>query len=252
MLITLLLLIGLLSLPAAIWLIRRLWMVSPIGALLTAILLFPGLYWGYLYWNDEQAKLKIPLILNGICQLMLVVLGMQVTRHDINAFIYGEQYLTAQAQTAVQSDKNPDMTRWCNEEHDGAFDRQLGTCVERPKQQMANEESGIVNKLAAHMARHGLNIEVNINDTALHQQLKTAPQIAEAASLYFLPFSMQQAQITLLLCVSTSACSDYEISHQTSTQQILRNRHLLLLIPTSANKDTAISQLSKWFITFRY
>ncbi|MGZ3237438.1 MAG: hypothetical protein ACXWIN_03945 [Burkholderiaceae bacterium] len=251
--ITLYFLLLLLSLPLWFWLCVRIWKVSPVGAGLSFFLFFPGLYWSYKLWDDQEAKIRTAAYANIALFLLTMLVRLQLPDDWMQRAIGGTQY----AQKVKKAEKkriSSDMERWCREQNDATYDPDLKTCVERSKKEALAQgiDKQIFNRLNAHLERSGIKGEFDHSKSGTGIKLASTSEIAEVTSYYFLPFSMSQPRISVLLCVSASACATYiENIKDRSIINTIRNENLILTIPWDSMEDPKIKELTAVFLDFK-
>jgi hypothetical protein len=243
----------LLSLPMWLWLCTRIWKVSPSGAKYSFFLFFPGLYWAYKLWDDPEAKVRTAAIANIGLFLLTAVVHLQLPDDWVQRMIGGTKY-EQQVKKAEKKRVSSDMERWCNEQNDGTYDPDLKTCVERSKKETLAQgiDKRVFARLATHLEKNGIKGEFDHSKSGAAIKLASTEQIAEVASYYFLPFSMSQPRISVLLCVSSSACVSYiENIKDRSITNTIRNENLILTIPWDAMEDPKIKELTAVFLDFK-
>lgn len=243
----------LLSLPMWFWLCARIWKVSPSGAKLSFFLFFPGLYWAYKLWDDPEAQVRPAAFANIALFLLTLVVHLQLPDDWMQRVIGGTQY----AQKVKKAEKkrvSSDMERWCNQQNDATYDADLKTCVERSKKEALAQgiDKQIFSRLTTHLEKNGIKGEFDLSKSGAAIKLASTEQIAEVASYYFLPFSMSQPRISVLLCVSSSACASYiENIKDRSIINTIRNENLILTIPWEVMEDPKIKELTAVFLDFK-
>lgn len=247
------LLLLLLSLPMWFWLCVRIWKISPSGAKWSFFLFFPGLYWTYKLWDDPEANVKPAAFANIALVLLTIVVRLQLPDDWIMRTVGGEEY--AQKLQKVEKKRvSSDMERWCREQNDATYDADLQTCVERNKKEALAQgaDKQIFRRLTAHLEKAGIKGEFDRSKSATAIQLATTQQIAEVASYYFYPFSMSQPRISVLLCVSSSACASYiENIKDRSIVKTIQNENLILTVPWESVEDPKIKELTAAFLDFK-
>ena len=243
----------LLSLPLWFWLCARIWKVSPSGAGFSFFLFFPGLYWAYKLWDDPEAKIRTAAYANIALFVLTVIVRLQLPEDWVQRVIGGTQY----AQKVKKAEKkrvSSDMERWCREQNDATYDPDLKTCVERSKKEALAQgiDKQIFSRLTTHLEKSGIKGEFDHSQSGTGIKLATTTEIAEVASYYFLPFSMSQPRISVLLCVSASACATFiENIKDRSIINTIRNENLILTIPWDSMEDPKIKELTAAFLDFK-
>lgn len=248
------LVLTLLGLPFWIWLLVRIWCVSKLGAVLTFFFVVPAFYWGYRLWNDTEANIRVPLIVSMTLNLIALPLAISLNSIGIEAAMYGSAHMKQKAQAAEQAKlNNPEMERWCHEQNDASFDPILGTCVEPEKSavQARSARDNVFERLGKHLSQSGVKGEFDSSTTATIEKLKAIPEIADVTSYHFLPLSMAQQPVLVLLCVSETACNRAENQAKgRGTNVTIRNRNLLLFVQPQALDDARVKALRKAFSGF--
>jgi hypothetical protein len=243
----------LLSLPMWYWLCARIWKVSPSGAKYSFFLFFPGLYWAYKLWDDPEAKIRPAAIGNIALLLLIIIVRMQMPADWVQQVIGGTQY-AKKVKKIEKKRATSDMERWCNENNDATYDPDLKTCVERNKKETLAQgiDKQVFSRLSKHLEHSGIKGEFDQSTSGMAIKLATTPQIAHVASYYFLPFSMSQPRISVLLCVSASACASYiENIKDRSIINTIRNENLILAVPWDSIEDPKIKEFVAAFLDFK-
>jgi hypothetical protein len=242
----------LIGLSLWLWLVISIWRISKLGAMLTLLFVFPALYWAYRLWDDQEANIRTPFIINLV--INLIALPVAIGTDNDNA-LYGAENMQKKGRAAELARRNnSEMVRWCKEKNDAIYDPVIGTCVEPDKAEVLAQsvQENVFGQLEKHLVQSGLNGELDASTTAELAKLKAAPEIADATNYHFLPLSMAQAPITVLLCVSESACAKTERqARESGTDLAIRNRNLMLLVQPQALDDARLKILKKAFSTFR-
>jgi hypothetical protein len=247
------LLLMLISFPVWIWLCSRIWKTSPLGAILGFFFLIPGLYWTYKLWDDPEAKIRPAAFANLGLFLLTLVVNMSLPSDWKEKLAGGDRY-AQKMKMAEKKRASADMERWCREHNDATYDSDLKTCVERGKQEALAQgiDKQIFSRLAAHLEKRGIKGEFDRSKSGVSIKLASSEQIADVASYYFLPFSMSQPRISVLLCVSSSACASYiENIKERSVINLIRNENLILTIPWDSMEDPKIKELTAEFLEFK-
>lgn len=241
------------SLPMWFWLCSRIWKSSPVGAGLSFFLFFPGLFYAYKLWDDPDAKIRTAAYANIALFFLTVIVRLQLPEDWIQQAIGGTQY-AKKVKKAEKKRATSDMERWCREQNDATYDPDLKTCVERNKQETLAQgiDKQTFSRLTAYLDRSGIKGELDHSQSGTAIQLASTTQIADVASYYFLPFSMSQPRISLLLCVSTSACASYiENIKDRSVIKTIQNENLILTVPWDSVEDPKIKELIMVFLDFK-
>ncbi|MGZ5819319.1 MAG: hypothetical protein ACXWJD_11285 [Burkholderiaceae bacterium] len=250
---TLYLLLMLLSFPAWGWLCVRIWKSSPLGAILGFFFLLPALYWTYKLWDDPDAKIHTPALANLALVLLTTLVYMQLPSDWRERLAGGDNY-AQKVRKAEKKRASADMERWCQEHNDATYDPDLKTCVERGKKEALAQgiDKQIFSRLTTHLEKNGIKGEFDHSKSATGIKLATTNEIADVASYYFLPFSMSQPRISVLLCVSASACATYiENIKDRSIVNTIRNENLILLVPWDSMENPQIRELTAVFLEFK-
>ncbi len=157
--------------------------------------------------------------------------------------------------TQEKSRTSAELEGWCKEKNDATYDPTLGTCVENGKEEaLARSESkNIFVRMVQHFEKSGIKGEFDesASAAALLPQL-AAPEIAKMTQYYFLPLSMSQPPLAVLLCVSEAACMKYEENaRERGTTNLVRNANLLLVLPAAGAEEARISALTMAFLRFK-
>jgi hypothetical protein len=247
MLILLFLLLLLASLAAWVWLTERIWRISPVGAAASFILALPALYFCYAHWNDPKAGLRLPAIVNIVLTVLVLLVGVKVGSAALDRFMYGDEVARQKNPQLRAGQPDGEMTAWCRTKHQAAYDHELGTCVERGKDDAETQQSRqtTLDNLKAWFKQNGLDGEFDQTPTKAADALLAGREISGVAAFNLYPLSMEQKPVALLICVSAAACID----HQRSTADaMLRNANLLLV--TQAD-DARTRQLQAAFARYR-
>lgn len=253
MTIALFILLSLLGLPLWVWLVLRIRRVSTVGAILTFIFAVPALYWAWRLWDDDEANIRAPFIAVLVLNIALAAVGMKITQAQVETLLFGEQ--DAQEQVAAKSDgRHAEMERWCREQHDADYDPDLATCVEATTDdaQARIADQQVLGQLAKYLDQSGVKGEFEETRTTSTEQLLAKPGVTGVSAYDFLPLSMSQAPISVLQCVSETACLQLEAdAGLLGSHALLRNRNLLLLFGPDSADDARINQLKAAFSSFR-
>jgi hypothetical protein len=248
------LVLTLLGLPFWIWLLVRIWRVSKPGAALTFFLIVPAFYWGYRLWHDTEANIRVPLIVSMTLNLLALPFAIALNSDGIEALTYGSAHMKQKAQAAEHARlNNPEMERWCREQNDASFDPAMGMCVEPEKSavQARSKRDNVFDRLGKHLSQSGVRGEFDSSTTATIEKLKAIPEIADVTSYHFLPLSMSQQPVLVLLCVSETACDRAENQAKgRGTNITIRNRNLLMFVQPQALDDVRVKALRKAFSGF--
>jgi hypothetical protein len=243
----------LLSLPMWIWLCVRIWKTSPVGAILSFLFFFPGLYWAAKLWNDPEANTRTAAYANIALFLLTILVRVQLPDDWMQRATGGDEY-AQKMKRAEKKRATSDMERWCNDHNDATYDPELQTCVERSKQQALAQgtDKQIFSRLTAHLDKSGVKGEFDHSKSGTAIKLESTSQIAEVASYYFYPFSMSQPRISVLLCVSASACASYiENIKDHSIINTIQNENLILMLPWDSMDNPKIKELTAAFLNFK-
>ena len=241
------------SLPMWFWLCSRIWKTSPAGAGFSFFLFFPGLYFAYKLWDDPDAKIRTAAYANIALFVLTVIVRLQLPDDWMQRVIGGTQY-AQKVKKAEKTRATSDMERWCREQNDATYDPDLKTCVERGKKETLAEgiDKQVFGRLTTHLDRNGIKGELDHSQSGTAIQLASTTQIADVASYYFLPFSMSQPRISVLLCVSASACASYiENIKDRSIINTIRNENLILTVPWDSIEEPRIKELITAFLDFK-
>ncbi len=248
------LVLTLLGLPFWIWLLVRIWDVSKPGAVLTFFFVVPAFYWGYRLWDDGEANIRVPFVVSMALNLLALPFAIALNSDGIEGLIYGAAYMKQKSRAAEQAKlNNPEMERWCREQNDASFDPVMGTCVEPEKSavQARSERDNVFDRLGKHLSESGVKGEFDYSATATTEKLKAIAEIAQVTSYHFLPLSMSQQPVLILLCVSESACTLSENQAKgRGTNITIRNRNLLMFVQPQALDDVRVKALRKAFSGF--
>ncbi len=249
MLIAIYLILMLLSLVLWGWLTERIWRVSPVAAGLSFFLLFPAVYWCYKLWNDPDAHIRVPAIANLVITLILLAMSYKIGSAELDRFAYGDSVALQKHPELAPRGGHGEMDEWCRQKHNGSYDPDLGTCVETARDDPAAIEARSVSftRLADYFRQNGVDGEFETTLDKADDALLTEPEIAGVASYDFYPLSMRQASVKIMICRSTTACTDYQSN---SAPTLLRNANLLLQTPVTSD-DPRIQQLKVVFARYR-
>jgi hypothetical protein len=247
------LLLMLISIPAWGWLCSRIWKTSPLGAILGFFFLIPALYWTFKLWDDPEAKIHPAAYANLALFFLTLLVNMSLPSDWKEQLAGGDRY-AKRVKLAEKKRASADMERWCREQNDATYDADLKTCVERGKQEALAQgiDKQVFSRLAAHLEKRGIKGEFDRSKSGTSIKLASTEQIADVASYDFLPFSMSQPRISVLLCVSASACASYiENIKERSVINTIRNENLILTIPWDSMEDPKIKELTGAFLEFK-
>lgn len=243
----------LLSLPMWFWLCTRIWKTSPVGAGLSFFFFFPGLYWCFKLWDDPEAKIRVAAYANLALFLLTVLVRIQLPEDWMQRTMGGTEY-AQKMKRAEKKRATSDMDKWCREQNDATYDPDLKTCVERSKQETLAQgiDKQVFGRLTTHLEKSGIKGEFDHSKSGTAIQLESTTQIAEVASYYFLPFSMSQPRISVLLCVSSTACASYiENIKDHSVINTIRNENLILTVPWDSMENPRVKELTAAFLDFK-
>ena len=247
--IALYLLLMLVSLGLWIWLTERIWRASPLAAAASFFFLFPAVYWCYRLWNDPDAHIRVPAIANVVVTLLVLTMSYKIGSAEMDKFVYDEDVAAEKHPELVQRSDGGEMADWCREKHNGSYDRDLGTCVETPRNDPAavKARAASFERLASYFKQNGIDGEFESTLSKADDDLLAQPEIAGVAGYNFFPLSMHQAPIKLLICSSAAACADYQ---RNSAPTMLRNADLLLQLPATSD-DPRMRELQTVFQRYR-
>ena len=249
MLIVIYLLLMLLSLVLWSWLTQRIWRVNPAAAGFSFFLMFPAIYWCWKLWNDPQARIRLPAIANLLVTVALFAMSYKIGSSEMDGLKSGAQMRMKKNAVLRTDDGNLEMANWCRQKHHAGYDPALHACIET-----ANADPVVVlpptatyAQLSTYLKRNGLDGEFDQTPTKAGAALLAKSGIAGVASFNFLPLSLQQKPITVLVCTSNLACVDYQ---RNASVPMLCNGNLLLFTPDSAD-DPRITHLQMAFSKYR-
>jgi hypothetical protein len=236
------LLLILLVLPLWAWLVSRIWTGSPSGVRASFFLIVPTYLWGLHYWRRERSGLGGLLVANTAALLILSAVGFKAANADSKS-------ADRHAKTS------PNMEAWCKKQNDATYDPVLQTCVENSKDEARarNQQEDVFGQLSRHLEKKGLKSEIDQSAAASASQPKlVTAEVAQITAFYFLPLSMSQPELSILLCVSEAACKKYaEDAPERGITQFVRNENLLLVLPQEPSTDERIEKLKDAFKAFK-
>ncbi|MBI1889545.1 MAG: hypothetical protein HYS18_02750 [Burkholderiales bacterium] len=231
-------------LPLWGWMVARIWKDSPAGARATFILFVPAYVWAYRLWQHQHDALRIVVIPNLIAFAIMLAAG----------------YKTAQSVAKPDSGLSQVRTskeweNWCKEQNDATYDPVLGTCVENNREEALarSQNTDVFGRLTRYLEKRGIKAEIDQSASAGALQPKlVTPEVAKVSAFYFLPLSMSQPIVSLVLCVSEAACAKYaEGAAERGLIQFVRNKNLLLVLPAETTEDARINALKEAFENFK-
>lgn len=245
MIIILLIILISIGLSLWFWLASRISQVSNTGALLGMFLILPAFYWTYKLWNNRRANLQTPalanLAVNFIALPCLVLYSTHLTSSEVR-------------EASIQKD-NPQMTHWCQEQNDAVYDPVLKVCVEPTKADVQAQEArdNLMGQLEHHLNQRGVTGELDRSVTPEITELKSSPDVVDAASFQFSPSGSARHPLLMLLCLSETACTHLvnKQKRDGSTNIAAGKGKLLLLIPPDAADDAELRKIKSSVGSFK-
>lgn len=246
MTILFILLLIFLVLPLWLWLVLCIWPVSTPLARSSFFLVVPAYFWGVRHWDNPELAIKPVIAANFFAALLIILIGYKTFGAD-----------NAQQKALAQSPARSDAAwaQWCKEQNDASYDPELGTCVETGKTEAVarSRDARTFERLAYHLDQRGVRGEFDESQAAgaIEPQLLT-PEIAKATPFYFLPLSMSQPPISVLLCVSEAACAKFAAkAAERAIGHVELNGNLLLVTPTEEIENERIEAMKAAFQRFK-
>jgi hypothetical protein len=249
------LLLILLVLPLWSWMVVRIWKPSPVMARVSFILFVPAYFWGYHLWQRKESALRLIVLANLAAFIFLLLVGYKAFESEVVTVFFGREYAQEKFGNKSQGKTVAEWARWCKENNDATYDPVLGTCVENNKEEaLARSESNdIFGRLTGFLSKNGIKSEIDqsVSVAVLQPKIVTA-EIAQVTAFYFLPLSMSQPIVSVLLCVSEAACEKYEEdAKEGGALHFVRNANLLLILPPGPIEDARIETLKDAFAKFK-
>lgn len=237
--------------PLTAWLAITIWHACSVRERASFLLIVPTSYLAWKYRDKSEISVQPALKYNLVALTVLLLLA-------VLAFILpssGKISLDKEHAEARMR-QSAEWARWCKEKNDATYDPVIGTCVENSKAEAVarSVNSNILGQLINHLGKKGIKGELDESRSAgvLQAQLVT-PEIAKAAAFHFMPLSMSQPPVTVLLCVSEAACEKYEgKAKETGAVNLVRNANLLLVLPSDTGDDSRFSALKQAFLLFKH
>ena len=244
------LLLILIVIPLSAWLAFTIWHACSPRERASFLLIVPTSYLAWKYKDKPGVNIQPALTCNLVAlPILLLVAVLAFILPSWNKASYDKEHAEARTRQSAE------WTRWCKEKNDATYDPTLGTCVENSKAEAVarSVNANILGQLISHLGKKGIKGELDESRSvgALQARLVT-PEIAKAAAFHFTPLSMSQPPVTVLLCVSESACEKYEEkAKEAGAVNLVRNANLLLVLPPETGDDSRFNALKQAFLLFK-
>lgn len=249
------LLLFLIVVPLSLWLVASIWKTSSPGARASFLLLVPIYYWAWQERDNREIGLRPALIINLCAFVISLMVGYKAFEFEILSVFGGQEYAQEKVRGKTSVRVSSEDARWCKEQNDATYDPALKTCVENSKEEALarSQRSDLFGRLGRHLEKRGIKGELDTSRSAnaMQPQLVT-PEIARVTAYYFLPLSMSQPPVSVLLCISEAACMTYEEkAKERGAANLVRNTNLLLVLPPENAEDVRFPALKEAFLKFK-